>query len=330
MRGIDSRRMSGHPGSLGAALGIAFVTFLLTLCTGVNAQASGGKIVVIGDEWAMSDAGLTDDGLFVTNVLTWFGLMPSGSGKSVLILDGQSSNGGFGGTYGAFGSQFRSLLTGLGAAITYVAYTGSPGPLGGYSAVFVDGYLASAPTLTSDLATFVSSGGNVYVAGGTGTFPGANASAEAAYWQPFFNAATGSADFGFGTEGWFQIQNPLQSAGPVGGGIAALDWYMGQNVQVGSSPNASAAIWNSANVLVAIWSATSQPEFTKIQHLASGSIQLDAIGPTNLAYTVWASTNLATTNWVAIGSATVVGSGILFVDTNASSFSSRFYRLSAP
>ena len=202
--------------------------------------------------------------------------------------------------------------------------------LGGYSAVFVDGYLANAPTLTSDLATFVSSGGNVYVAGGTGTFPGANASAEAAYWQPFFNAATGSADFGFGTEGWFQIQNPLQSAGPVGGGIAALDWYMGQNVQVGSSPNASAAIWNSANVLVAIWSATSQPEFTKIQHLASGSIQLDAMGPTNLAYTVWASTNLATTNWVAIGSATVVGSGILFVDTNASSFSSRFYRLSAP
>jgi hypothetical protein len=315
---------------LRAALGTTLAALLLGLGTGVNAQVSGGKIVAIGDEWALSDGGLVHDGLYVTNVLTWFGLMPGGSGKLVLILDGQSWNGGFGGTYGAFGSQFRSLLTGLGVAVTYVAYTGFPGQLDGYSAVFVDGFLANAPTLTNDLATFVRSGGDVYVAGGTGTIPGANASAEAAYWQPFFNAATGSDDFGFGTTGWFQIQSPLQSAGPVGGGIAALDWNLGQNVSVGNSPNARAAIWNATDVLVATWSATLQPEFTHIQQLLGRSIQLEAIGPTNLSYTVWANSNLATTNWVSIGSATVAGSVIQFVDTNASYFTSRFYRLSAP
>ncbi len=294
----------------------------------VHALVSPGKIVVDGDEWALSDAGLSDDGMYATNVLAWFGLLPSAAGKNVLILDGQSWNGGYDGTYGAFGLQFQALLNGLGASVTYVSYTGSPGPIAAYSAVFVDGCLANAPTLTNDLAAFVSNGGCAYVAGGTGTFPGGNASAEAAYWQPFFTAVTGSSDFGLGNIGWFDLQGALSSSGPVGQGVIALDWFDGQNVSVGTNPNASPAIWNSSYTLVATWWPQAPVEFTAIQPTTGGSFQLTALGPTNLAYTVWASDNLTQGNWLSIGSATIAGNLIQFVDTNAGNFTRRFYRLS--
>jgi hypothetical protein len=221
-----------------------------------RADSSAGKIVVSGDEWAISNDGLPQNYTYVTNVLRWFGLTPNGSGKKLLILDGQSWNGGYNGTYGAFGSDFRSLLTGMGITVTYRGYQDDLVALTGYDAVFVDGLMVKATTLPTDLANFVGGGGAVYVAGGTGTLSPANATGEASYWQPFFTAATGSSDFGLlGGVNWFEENLPLQVAGPVGGGVAVLKWYMGQGVQVGSNPNARAAIWDSSHTLVATWSA---------------------------------------------------------------------------
>lgn len=235
---------------------LATVTFLVALGMLARADSSAGKIVVAGDEWAFSDDGLPKNPTYVTNVLNWFGLTPNGSGKKVLILDGASWNSGFNGTYGAFGSAFRSLLAGMGVTVTYLGYTNDLVSLTGYDAVFVDGFMVKASTLTNDLASFVGGGGAVYLAGGTGTFSPANATAEAVYWQPFFTAATGSSDFGLvGGSSWFGESLPLQVAGPVGNGVTVLKWYMGQGVQVGSNPNASAAIWDSSHTLVATWSA---------------------------------------------------------------------------
>jgi hypothetical protein len=237
-------------------LSLATVTFVIALGMLARADSSAGKIVVSGDEWAFSNDGLPYNYTYVTNVLKWCGLALDGAGKAALILDGQSWNSGYNGTLGAFGSDFRSLLTGIGVAVTYRGYQDDPVPLAGYDAVFVDGLIVKATTLTTDLATFVGGGGAVYLAAGTGTFSPANAAGEAAYWQPFFTAATGSSDFGLvGGSSWFEENLPLQVAGPVGDGVTILKWYMGQGVQVGSNPNASAAIWDSSHTLVATWSA---------------------------------------------------------------------------
>jgi hypothetical protein len=148
------------------------------------------------------------------------------------------------------------LLTGIGVAVTYRGYQDDPVALTGYDAVFVDGFMVKATTLTNDLASFVGGGGAVYLAGGTGTFGPANAAGEASYWQPFFTAATGSSDFGLvGGSSWFEENLPLQVAGPIGDGVTVLKWFMGQGVQVGGNPNASAAIWDTSHTLVATWSA---------------------------------------------------------------------------
>ena len=239
-----------------ATLTLATVTLLVAFGTLARADSSGGKIIVSGDEWAFSNDGLPYNYTYVTNVLKRFGLSPNGSGKNVLILDGQSWNSGYNGTLGAFGSDFRSLLTGLGVAVTYLGYQDDPVALTGYDAVFVDGFMVKATTLTTDLANFVGGGGSVYLAGGTGTFNPANATGEASYWRPFFTAVTGSSDFGLvGASSWVEENLPLRVAGPIGEGVTVLKWYMGQGVQVGSSPNASAAIWDSSRTLVATWSA---------------------------------------------------------------------------
>lgn len=230
----------------------------LGIAVGVLALAgpSSGRIVVSGDEWAFSDDGLPGNPAYVSNVVSWFGLSPIGTGKKVLILDGQSWNSGYNGTTGAFGSQFRNLLTGLGASVTYLGYQDDLVPLAGHDAVFVDGRMVKAANLPVDLAGFVSAGGAVYVAGGTGTFSPANADGEAAYWQPFFTAATGFNDFGFvGGGAWLEAGPPLQGAGPIGTGVSSLRWYMGQGVQVGSSPDARAAVWDASRTLVATWLA---------------------------------------------------------------------------
>jgi len=232
------------------------------------AAPSTGKIVVAGDEWAFSDAGLPDNGAYVTNVATWFGLLPEGAGKKVLILDGQSSNGGFGGTFGAFGSAFRRLLAANGVAVTYRGVTGNPVSPAGYDAVFADGFVENAATLVPDLAAFVGNGGAVYVAGGTGTF-GGGPKVEAAYWKPFFAAATGTGDFGLGDAGWFAEEGALRVSGPVGEGVAVLRWYLGQDVSVGGSPHAKAAVSDSLHALVATWSA---PASLSIQRQGSSVV----------------------------------------------------------
>ena len=233
---------------------LAVVTNIIAMSTLAKADTSAGRIVVCGDEWAFSDAGITTSSTYVANVVKWFGLAPAGSGKKVLILDGQSWNAGFNNTYGAFGTTFRSMLAENGASVTYRGYTDDPVALSGYDAIFVDGLNTKYTSLTADLASFVGGGGAVYVAGGTGTFSGGDIG-EAAYWQPFFTTSTGASDFGLGDNGWFARQGTLHASGPVGDGVTLIDWYMGQNVRVGSSPNANAAVWDSSGTLVATWSA---------------------------------------------------------------------------
>lgn len=244
------------PMRLVTVLSLAVCTALVPSSASANAGAATAKIIVSGDEWAFSNVGFLNNPTYITNVLTWFGLMPNGSGKKVLILDGQSWNCGYNGTCGAFGSDLQSLLTSMGIVVTYIGYTNNLVPLTGYDAVFADGFMVKATTLTNDLALFVNDGGAVYLAGGTGTFSPPDPTGDADYWQPFLTAATGSSDFGLvGGGGWVEENPPLSFAGPIGESVANLSWYEGQGVQVGSNPSASAAIWDTQRTLVMTWSA---------------------------------------------------------------------------
>jgi autotransporter-associated beta strand protein len=70
------------------------------------------------------------------------------------------------------------------------------------------------------------------------------------------------------------------------------------------------------------------PQFTSIQNLGNGQIQLTAIGTGGVSYGVQANAELTSTNWTKIGVALAAqNGGISFTDTNGASFSNRFYRL---
>src|SRR5262249_47244134 len=70
---------------------------------------------------------------------------------------------------------------------------------------------------------------------------------------------------------------------------------------------------------------------TSINAVTNGQVQLQGSGLAGLAYTIQANTNLGTTNWLAIGTAIANASGIFsFTDTNAASFSQRYYRILSP
>jgi len=70
---------------------------------------------------------------------------------------------------------------------------------------------------------------------------------------------------------------------------------------------------------------------TSIAILSNKQALLQGAGVSNAIYTIQANTNLATTNWPNIGQVQANGSGVFsFTDTDAPSFSTRFYRTVSP
>ncbi len=65
--------------------------------------------------------------------------------------------------------------------------------------------------------------------------------------------------------------------------------------------------------------------------LGNGQRQLSGLGYPELTYNVQAKTNLNATNWIHLGTMTADGLGALqYVDSAATNFPMRFYRLAAP
>jgi len=180
-----------------------------------------------------------------------------------------------------------------------------------------------ASTLTNDLAAFVGADGAVHLAGGTGTFSPATLAGDAAYWQPFLSAATGTSEFGLsGSDAWIALAPPLSFAGPVGTGVTNLDWYMGQGVAVGAT--ASAAVWDSQRVLVATWSVP--PVHIQSPTLVGTNFSFRFSTANYRRYTIEQNTNLATTNWVPCTN--LIGNGSPYVfPTPLSSSPQTFFRV---
>jgi len=133
-----------------------------------------GKVFVNADEWTLSDTGFTKAPAaraFAQNLASWF---TGGRPGKFLVY---STN--FGLTQGSFLSALKA------AGHTVTANISAPftaQELLAYDGVFLAGNAAD----NNVLLEYVKSGGNVYLAGGTGA--GGNAPGEANQWKTFLNA----------------------------------------------------------------------------------------------------------------------------------------------
>lgn len=93
--------------------------------------------------------------------------------------------------------------------------------------------------------------------------------------------------------------------------------------------NYFAGTGNNDIVLTQLSASAGAASFTGILKLPGG-IQLDGFGGVNAQYLVQASTNLTTTNWTDLGVINANGTGALqYLDTDATNYLMRFYRLKA-
>jgi hypothetical protein len=78
--------------------------------------------------------------------------------------------------------------------------------------------------------------------------------------------------------------------------------------------------------------AAPQPaQFSGIQVLGGGEMQLSGNGTAGFSYEVYAATNVVSTNWVKLGSITADGNGSMqFIDNDVANFPMRFYRIVLP
>jgi hypothetical protein len=194
----------------------------------VSSVGSGGKIVAATDEWTLSDFGFAfapSTVTFVRNLAAYF-------------------TGGRPGHFLAFSTNFGLLQPALAAAMTEAGHSWTVDTGGGeltlaqlqqYDAVF----LAGTPVDNEVLIAYVNSGGNVYLAGGTGA--GGSAAAEAAQWATFLNAF----GLGFSADGYNGLGDvtPITSSHPIfqnvsglypvgGSSVVRLDASDGQTILV--------------------------------------------------------------------------------------------------
>jgi hypothetical protein len=147
-------------------LSAAAATLAFLACT-VSVHA--GTIVVVNDEWPISDTGFASapgTATFVGNLVAEFGTR----------IHAYSTN------FGLTGSALASAMTSEGA--TYTVGTGISfdlPTLSTYDAIFLGGTYLDSAQLTV-LQSYAASGGSVYIMGGTGN---GGPVAEAAAWNPF-------------------------------------------------------------------------------------------------------------------------------------------------
>lgn len=179
------------------------------------APALAQRIVVVDDEWPLSDPGIVanpEGSQFALNVVDWF---TCGQPGSFLV---HSHN------FGLAGGRLAQTMTDAGHAWT-VQTVGAPidlGILSGYDAVFLGG----VPVDPAMLVQYVQAGGGVYVMAGTAWAP--SSAAEAAYWNPFL--ATFGLSFATVYNGFGNFPLPVAGPHPVLTGVTGLYHSNGQSL----------------------------------------------------------------------------------------------------
>ncbi len=137
-----------------------------------------GIIIVSNDEWTLSNTGFVQ--------------APVSTEKFVSNMASLFSKGGAG-TFHAYSKNFGFTESSLSATLSNAGHIYSTGTnfaftqsnISNFDAIFLGGTYLSSSEITT-LINYVNSGGNIYLAGGTGI--GGGARVEAAAWNPFLNS----------------------------------------------------------------------------------------------------------------------------------------------
>ncbi len=213
----------------------------------ITFASPGAKAVIIvnNDEWTLSDTGFAnvpvDTSLFATNLANFF------AGGGTGTFHAYTSN------FGFTGSSLASTLSGAG--YTYTTGTGfafTPANISGFDAVFLGGYYLNAGEIAT-LIDYVNSGGNVYLAGGTGI---GGAAAEAAAWNPFLNAF--GLTFGSSYNGIVGNVDVTAATHPIFNGVSMLyqnngNSLSGPGIEVSSNGQGLYAVVSAVPVPAAFW-----------------------------------------------------------------------------
>jgi len=237
----------------------------LALVAGVGCctSAYGGGIVVNHDEWTLSDFGFGQEGAangttFAQNMAAF---LTGGSG-SILIYSGN---------FGLTGSGLQSALTAGGYSVTEdpgLSTTFTAANLSAnYAAVFLAGQYPIGDMAV--LQNYVTLGGGVYVAAGTGT---GGAAAEAAQWNSFLSPYGLSLGSPYnGVSGTL----PVVSSSPILSGVTQLYYNNGNDVFASGSAEVIAS--TGSHGLIGVYSV-SMPDQTSTGVLAGLSFVLLGAG----------------------------------------------------
>ncbi len=218
--------------------------------------AEAGRIVVANDEWTLSNTGYTstnDPGVFVLNVASWF----DGGGPGKFHAYSTS--------FGLTQSSLATTMTGAGHTwTTGLAITWDLPTLRLYDGIFL---AADAVPSTAVLVDYVNAGGNVYLAGGTGS----DAAKEAAMWDPFLNAF--GLDFApayNGVAGNIAISNPH----PIFAGVDSLYQNNGESVSdlFPGDPRNRVLVSSGSNGLYAVYDPVPEPGTMLLMGIGLGAL----------------------------------------------------------
>jgi len=202
-----------------------------------------GRVVVNHDEWTLSNVGFAnapDAGQFALSVASWF------TGGALGDFLAYSNN------FSLVQSSLANTMTGAGHGWTVVNPATTPLPdLSQFDAVFLAGNVVDNQTLID----YVNSGGNVYLAGGTGVFFFPTAFDEAAAWNTFLNAF--NLNFGAPYNGVGGTL-PITSTHPIFDGVDALYQLNGNSVSEldPSNPNTSILEFSGPHGLYGVFAVT--------------------------------------------------------------------------
>jgi len=229
-----------------------WASYLVISALVLTTSAFAGSIIVNNDEWSLSNAGFSSAGVangtnFAQNAAQFLTGGPSGGTTKIWIDSGN---------FGLAGSNLMSSLSAYSLTDTGSFSTFTLANLQGYSAVFLGGDNLTAAE-ESALVSYISGGGNVYIAAGTGSISGGSAG-EAAQWNAVLNSfSLNLASTYNGISG----NIATNSASPILNGVTQLYYDNGNSVSV-TGANAQIITQTGGQGLIGVYSTStsSAPE----------------------------------------------------------------------